>query len=98
MTELSKLSRGQPDELVFAGRTGKPYQHRRLWEKTVTQAQLPGRTFHWLRHSCGTELARQGVSQAQIMAVMGHKTLVASARYIHANVEDRRAVVDKVFQ
>lgn len=97
IVELSKLSRGLPDERVFAGRTGKPYQHRRLWEKTVQQAQLPGRTFHWLRHSCGTELARKGVSQAQIMAVMGHKTLVASARYIHANVEDRRAVVDKVF-
>ncbi len=98
ITELTKLSRGQPDERIFAGRTGKPYQHRRLWEKTVTQAQLPGRTFHWLRHSCGTEMARQGVSQAQIMAVMGHKTLVASARYIHANVEDRRVVIDKVFQ
>lgn len=98
MSELSKLSKGLPEERVFAGRTGKPFQHRNLWLKTVEQADLPGRTFHWLRHSCGTELARQGVSQAQIMAVMGHKTLVASARYIHANVNDRRAVVDKVFQ
>jgi hypothetical protein len=32
------------------------------------------------------------------MAVMGHKTLVASARYIHSNVADRKAVVARVFE
>ena len=97
IVELNKLPKGQPDELIFAGRTGKPYEHRTLMRKTVNQAGLPGRTFHWLRHSCGTELARQGVSQAQIMAVMGHKSLASSARYIHSNVNDRRAVVEAVF-
>jgi integrase len=97
MTELNRLPKGQPDELIFSGRTGKPYEHRNLLCKTVNKAGLPGRTFHWLRHSCGSELARQGVSQAQIMAVMGHKSFASSARYIHANVNDRRAVVESVF-
>lgn len=97
ITELKKLPKGQPEELIFSGRTGKPFEHRNLFRKTAKQAKLPDRTFHWLRHSCGTELARRGVSQAQIMAVMGHKSLASSARYIHANVNDRRAVVKSVF-
>lgn len=97
INELKKLPKGQPDELIFSGRTGKPFTHRNLFRKTAEQAKLSDRTFHWLRHSCGTELARRGVSQAQIMAVMGHKSLASSARYIHANVNDRRAVVNSVF-
>ncbi|WP_206171639.1 hypothetical protein [Thiorhodococcus mannitoliphagus] len=47
----------------------------------------------WLRLRPG----RAGVGQAQIMAHLGHQTLTASARYMHANVEDKRQVVDRVF-
>jgi len=42
-------------------------------------------------------LANAGAGQAQVMAVLGHRTLTASARYMHSNVEDKRAVVDRVF-
>ena len=98
IAELKRLPKGQPLEPVFAGRTGKPFHYRGLWNRTVKSAGLEGRTFHWLRHSCGAAMARRGESQAMIMAVMNHKTLAASARYMHASVEDRRAVVERVFQ
>jgi integrase len=83
--------------LVFAGQFGQPYNYRRLWNKICEDAGLKGRNFHQLRHGCGYAMAKSGVNQAQIMAVMGHKTLTASARYMHSNVSDKADVVAKVF-
>ena len=99
MEELSRLRRGHPNELVFASyRNDGPFNYRTLWGKVCKEAGYEGRTFHWLRHGCGSALATAGVSQAQIMQVMGHRTLVASARYMHSNVNDRQAVVGRVFK
>lgn len=96
-TELAKLSGQDPDALVFASKTGRPFRFRALWVRVCNEAGLPGRNFHQLRHGCGSALASAGVGQAQIMAIMGHKTLSASARYMHQGVTDKMAVVDKVF-
>lgn len=95
--ELAKLPGQIPDALVFEGRGGRPFGFRALWAKVCCEAGLSGRNFHQLRHGCGSALAAAGVGQAQIMAVMGHRTLTASARYMHANIEDKRAVVSKAF-
>ena len=97
ITELKQIHPKNPERLIFEGRTGKPFRHTKLWEKTVALVGLEGRTFHWLRHSCGTALAASGVNQASIMAVMNHKTLTASARYMHANIDDTRRVIAGVF-
>ena len=97
ITELKALYPKDPERLIFEGRTGQPFRHTKLWEKTVALVGLQGRTFHWLRHSCGTALAANGINQASIMAIMNHKTLTASARYMHANIDDKRRVVSKVF-
>lgn len=98
VAELSRLPGRDPEALVFAGRTGeRPYNFRALWQKVCEEAGLPGRNFHQLRHGCGSALAAAGVGQAQIMAHLGHRTLSASARYMHQNVEDKRQVVDRVF-
>lgn len=97
VAELEQLPRGKPDELVFAGRTGRAYHFRRLWDRVCTEAGLPGRNFHQLRHGCGSALAQAGVGQAQIMAILGHQTLSASGRYMHHSTEDKRLVVQRVF-
>jgi len=47
------------------------------------EAGLAGRNFHQLRHGTATALARAGVNQASLMAALGHRTLSASARYMH---------------
>ncbi len=95
---LKALPDKHPDARVFCGRSpNRAHSWRRLWELTCREAGLPGRNFHQLRHGCGSALASAGVAQAQIMSVLGHKTLSASARYLHSNVSDRRAVVDRVF-
>ena len=98
LEELLRLRKGQPDERVFKSYLNdKSFNYRTLWGKVCKEAGYDGRTFHWLRHGCGSALASAGVAQAQIMQVMGHRTLIASARYIHSNVDDRRDVVGRVF-
>lgn len=97
VAELQKLPGKQPDAFICAGRTGQPMQFRSLWVRVTEAAGLPGRNFHQLRHGCGHALATAGVNQAQIMAVMGHKTLTASARYMHHNTRDKAQIVAKVF-
>lgn len=95
--ELERLPHQDPAALVFGGRADRPFHFRRLWIKTCEEAGLPGRNFHQLRHGCGSALASAGVNQAQIMAIMGHRTLTASARYLHQNVDDKRRAVERVF-
>ena len=97
LLELKKIPGQHPEALVFAGRTGRAFHFRRLWERVCTEAGLPGRNFHQLRHGCGSALAQAGVGQAQIMAVLGHRTLSASARYMHHSTDDKRAVIEKAF-
>jgi integrase len=94
---LQRIPFKHPDALIFGNKNGKPFHFRRQWLECTEKAGLPGRNFHQLRHGCGHALAMSGVAQGQIMMVMGHKTLGASARYIHANVTDKRRIVDGVF-
>ncbi len=95
LQELSMLPRSH--ELVFPGVNGAPFDIRRLWPRVMAEANLQGRTFHSLRHSCGHALAKSGQSQAMIMRYMGHRSLSASARYMHVGIEDKRQVAEKVF-
>lgn len=97
VAELERLPGKEPAALLFGNRHGKPFHFKHIWVRTCALAGLPGRNFHQLRHGCGSALALGGTNQAQIMAVMGHRTLKASERYMHLNTDDQRAVVDKVF-
>ncbi len=96
--ELKKLTNQHADAYVFEGKGGQPFHWRRLWIRVCQEAGLPGKNFHQLRHGCAYRLATNGVSQAQIMAIMGHKTLTASARYMHHNTTDKKAIIAQVFE
>jgi len=97
VAELKKLGRMQPDDLVFGSKRGKPFIYRKLFNEIAAAAGLEGKTFHYLRHGHGYMLAKSGVSQQMIMKSMGHRTLRASERYAHANIDDKRAVIAAVF-
>lgn len=97
LTALKRLPKVGADELLFGNRSGKVFTYRPLWLKIAKAANLSGRVFHELRHGHGFALARGNVSQQMIMQSMGHRTLVASARYSHANVGDKQAIIARVF-
>ncbi len=92
---LQNLPRG---EYLFEKTKGRFYNPRRLWNRLIEEAGLQGRTFHSLRHACGHRLAASGASQAMIMKYMGHRSLAASARYMHVSTSDKKRVAMEVFE
>lgn len=95
VADLSKLMAGRPrDGLVFVepGRDGSegPLDYtnwlKRVWNRAVVDAGLvePLPTPHDCRHTYGTMLAEEGIQPHEIMALMGHSSLRAVERYIHA--------------
>src|SRR5579859_3373817 len=97
IAELKRLPKTGADELIFGNKAGKVFIYTPLWRTITREARLEGRVFHELRHGHGYQLARAGVSQQMIMQSMGHRTLTASARYAHASIADKQAVIAKVF-
>lgn len=95
--ELAKLPNKVPESYVFANSRGEPFHWQKLYLRVTEAAGLKGKNFHQLRHGCGSALAAAGRNQAIIMAVMGHRTLTASARYMHLNTADKAAAIEGVF-
>lgn len=79
------------DGLVFADSDGRPLDYanwlKRVWAPAVAAADLadPQPTPHDCRHSYGSWLAEQGVPVHEIAALMGHASLRAVERYVHAS-------------
>lgn len=94
--QLSKRIPEPNDELVFTSvrKMGTPggkrihYAHwyANVWTPALEKAQLadPQPTPHDLRHTFGSWLAEDGVQPHQIAALMGHKSVRSTERYIHA--------------
>ena len=97
IAELKRLPKAGADELVFGNRAGKPFTYMPLWKRIAEEARLPGRVFHELRHGHGYRLAQAGVSQQMIMHEHGAQHAQRSARYAHASIDDKKAVIERVF-
>lgn len=83
---------GRPKEgLVFSAPGGGELVYsnwlKRVWNPSVAAAGLarPLPTPHDCRHSYGSWLAEGGVPPHEIMTLMGHSSLRAVERYIHAS-------------
>ncbi|MGW5741543.1 tyrosine-type recombinase/integrase [Amycolatopsis sp. NPDC003861] len=78
-----------PEDFVFINTRGKPiesYEPNKLLKKTWERSGLPGArpVFHHLRHNCGNNLAEADAPAPVIMAVLRHKNLSTSQKYIKA--------------
>lgn len=80
------------DGLLFPAPDGGPLDYnnwlKRVWKPAIATAGLadPQPTPHDCRHSYGSWLADQGVPAHEIAALMGHGSLRAAERYIHASM------------
>lgn len=111
VVELSRRIPEPNDELVFTtepkarARGGTRIHYGRwstlIWQPALQRAKLadPQPTPHDLRHTYGSWLAEDGVPPQQIAALMGHKSLRSTERYIHATearFDQARAALERV--
>lgn len=72
---------------VFVSRDGSPLRGNTLYQAFVRARNRVGMdnlTFHDLRHTGQTLAAQTGASLADLMKRLGHSSMVAARRYLHA--------------
>lgn len=77
------------EDFVFLNTRGRPIESctpNRVLKKAWERSGLPGErpVFHHLRHNCGNNLAEADAPAPVIMAVLRHKNLSTSQKYIKA--------------
>jgi integrase len=80
---------------VFVSAKGKQYRYHEPFVAACEAAKVADFTFHGLRHSAATYLAREGATEQQLKAIGGWKSNVVS-RYVHLAAQDAKDVVEKM--
>lgn len=89
------LRRGDnPGGLVFPGEPGRgggprrPYTINRVWVMALERAGIEGLRFHDLRHEAVSRLVERGLTDQEVAAISGHKSMQMLRRYTHLRAED----------
>ncbi|UZF34542.1 tyrosine-type recombinase/integrase [Ralstonia pseudosolanacearum] len=80
-------------DLVFFGEPGKsgprkPYVFQKLWTRITSDVGLSDLHFHDLRHEAVSRLVEAGLSDQEVAAISGHKSMQMLKRYTHLRAED----------
>jgi integrase len=84
-------------ERVFVGRSGEPMRGdaiRLAFDRARREVGLEHLRFHDLRHTGQTLAAEAGASLADLMRRLGHSSMVAAKRYLHASDSRDRQIAD----
>lgn len=89
-------------DLVFFGEPGRtdgkrhPYQFNPMWRKIKLASGLPDLHFHDLRHEAVSRLVEAGLSDQEVAAISGHKSMQMLKRYTHLRAEDLVGRLDTI--
>lgn len=88
-------------ELIFFGEPGKdgkrrPYNFNKVWLDIKRTAGFPDFRFHDLRHEAVSRFVEGGLSDQEVSAISGHKSMQMLKRYTHLRAEDLVAKLDKL--
>ena len=86
---------------VFASdkKANQPMLFEAIWQDCLADAGLKdsGVVFHSLRHTAITSLIESGANTIQVQQLVGHKSLVMTARYSHLSDQAKSDLVMGVF-
>lgn len=94
---IQRQPAGEPDDYVFRPAKGSGcITLSRPWIEVHKAAGLPeGLGLHALRHSLASHLAMDGASSAELMAVLGHKQISTTLRYVHFAEQAKSALAER---
>ena len=90
-------------DLLFFGEPGKdgrrrPYMFDKAWTQAKVDAGLVNFRFHDLRHEAVSRFVEAGLSDQEVAAISGHKSMQMLKRYTHLRAEDLVEKLDRVRQ
>jgi integrase len=80
------VARSGDEDLVFTSRVGEPRDHRvvgRAFVQARTRAGIEDATFHWMRHTHGSQLVAAGWDIAAVAARLGDSIATVQQTYVH---------------
>ncbi len=88
-------------ELIFFGEPGRqgirgPYAFDRVWQEIKKKQGLTDFHFHDLRHEAVSRFVEAGLSDQEVSAISGHKSMQMLKRYTHLRAEDLVSRMDAV--
>ena len=105
-TELFRSALAHPirpkgTDLIFFGEPGRqgiraPYAFDRVWQEIKKKQGLVDFHFHDLRHEAVSRFVEAGLSDQEVSAISGHKSMQMLKRYTHLRAEDLVARMDGV--
>lgn len=90
---LENPARPEGCDLVFFGEPGRdgarrPYLFSKVWNQIKASLGLNDLHFHDLRHEAVSRLVEAGLSDQEVSAISGHKSMQMLKRYTHLRAED----------
>ena len=90
---LARLIGDKPPDAPLVG-NGKRKLVARILELWKARLALPHFSAHVLRHSYATAMVRIGVDLPRVQAMMGHRSIMQTQRYLHAASPDLQDAAD----
>lgn len=90
---LANPTRPRGCDLVFFGEPGRdgvrrPYHFKKTWNDLKNELGMADLRFHDLRHEAVSRLVEAGLSDQEVAAISGHKSMQMLKRYTHLRAED----------
>ncbi len=100
---LADPRRPQDTDLLFCGAPGKsgkrgPYRFEKVWNDLKKRIGLADLHFHDLRHEAVSRFVELGLSDQEVAAISGHKSMQMLKRYTHLRAEELVARLDRAMQ
>jgi integrase len=98
---IANPARPRDCNLIFAGEPGRdgirrPYQFNKIWSRIKASLGIKDLRFHDLRHEAVSRLVEAGLSDQEVSAISGHKSMQMLKRYTHLRAEDLVEKLDRV--